>query len=64
MVSDPTILKDLKSLAESTSCGGPESPLCWTGKSVIKLPKWMRSLIQLPFTEKDLMEIGVIISNS
>jgi hypothetical protein len=37
--SDPTILKDLNSLAESTSRGGPQSPLCWTGKSERKLPK-------------------------
>lgn len=37
--SDPTILKDLKSLVESTSRGDPQSPLCWTRKSVRKLAK-------------------------
>jgi len=36
---DPTLLSDLETLIEPTSCGDPESPLRWTSKSLRKLTK-------------------------
>ena len=33
-VKDPTLLRDLKTLAESTTRGDPESPLLWTARSL------------------------------
>lgn len=35
--SDPTLLSDLRALAESTTRGDPESPLLWTAKSLRNL---------------------------
>ena len=34
---DPTLLRDLEALVESTTCGDPQSPLRWTCKSVRRL---------------------------
>jgi hypothetical protein len=34
---EPSLLSDLKALVESTTRGDPESPLCWTSKSVRRL---------------------------
>jgi hypothetical protein len=35
--TDPTLKTDLEKLIEPATCGGPESPLKWTSKSVRKL---------------------------
>ena len=34
---DPTLIRDLEALIEPITRGDPESPLCWTCKSTIKL---------------------------
>ena len=41
---DPTILSDLETLIEPTTRGDPESPLCWTTKSLRKLAAELQKL--------------------
>ena len=41
---DPTILSDLETLIEPTTRGDPESPLCWTTKSLRKLSAELQKL--------------------
>lgn len=41
---DPQILKDLKSLIDSTTRGDPESPLLWTCKSTSKLCQELKNM--------------------
>ena len=41
---DPTLLSDLETLIEPTSCGDPESPLRWTSKSLRKLAEELQKM--------------------
>jgi transposase len=41
---DPTLLSDLETLIEPTSCGDPESPLRWTCKSLRNLAGELRNM--------------------
>ncbi len=42
--TDPTLLKDLKSLVDPATRGEPKSPLCWTSKSTPKLAKELQAM--------------------
>jgi transposase len=39
---DPTILTDLQALVDSSTRGDPQSPLCWTSKSVRRVAEELR----------------------
>src|SRR5712691_9431065 len=41
---DPSVRDDLERLVEPATRGDPESPLCWTGKSVRKLARALGEL--------------------
>lgn len=42
--TDPTLLKDLEALVDPVTRGDPESPLCWTSKSTLKLTQELQAM--------------------
>jgi hypothetical protein len=42
--TDPTLLSDLKYLVDPATRGDPESPLCWTSKSSVKLTQELQNM--------------------
>ena len=67
LVEDPGLLADLVSLVEPTASGHPQSPLCWSSKSLRNLAEGLRSMghrISHPTVRGVLTEAGYTLQSN